>query len=128
MKPFRIIARILALFTVIATSCAKEIKENENYNNSHKIFAKVTLPQGTKHTYSENDPSSMDSGRKSTWSSGDYFYALTGNGDCLRFDLESGVGETSATFSADPGEAAAGLQRGLESLWGAADKGAYTAF
>lgn len=95
---------LITVTALITTSCAKEKGQYTDCFNSGKIIAVVSLSNKTevKHVYSEVDPSGKSSGLKSEWESGDFFYALTERGDCIRFDLVSGAGETSGIFSADP--------------------------
>ena len=103
MKPNQLPGCLLATLVIITSSCAKEIVQNQDHGDPHIIYAKATLTpkHETKLLYSEIDPVGLSSGLSSVWQDGDFFYALTQSGDCARFDLVSGAGTSTASFSAD---------------------------
>ena len=100
--------RSLHLLSAVAVICAvfaacnkEDILQPSEPEGQKVIHAKVTLPEETKLVYTETDPVGQASGLKSTWEAGDYFYAITDGGKVVRFDLESGAGLSTASFSAD---------------------------
>lgn len=84
------------------TACNKEEIPGGECSDTGIITATVSLPKvsGTKVLYSENDPSGKASGLKSVWEDGDFFYAFTSSGQRVRFEMSSGAGKASATFTA----------------------------
>ena len=92
----------VAAICMALVACNKEdISQPAESGAPDVIHAKVTLPEKTRMVYTETDPTGMASGLKSTWEDGDHFYALTDGGKVVRFDLESGAGRSTASFSAD---------------------------
>lgn len=88
---------------LIAGACSKVQQEPEepvNPGEVRTIKAKVVLPTVTKLAYAETDPFGMTSGLKSKWEAGDSFQALTASGQNILFELQSGAGTSSGTFTA----------------------------
>lgn len=83
----------------LAFSCTKEEKQPET-QGAAEIIATVNLPETTKLAYSENDIEGKASGLKSIWEAGDSFYALTDDGQIVRFDLYDGAGTSKGKFRA----------------------------
>ncbi|MBP5559128.1 MAG: calcineurin-like phosphoesterase C-terminal domain-containing protein [Bacteroidales bacterium] len=94
------------------TACTKEELPGEDDSQTVIITATASLPKvsGTKVLYSENDPSGKASGLKSVWEAGDFFYAFTNSGQRIRFDLSSGAGKASASFTASASGISSGTQ------------------
>jgi len=92
---------LISFISLSATiSCSREIApENSETAAETVIYATVELARQTKIEYSENDPVGRASGLKSVWEEGDFFYAFSGD-KTVRFEIESGVGTSSAIFSA----------------------------
>ncbi len=97
----------LALTSLILAGACSKVQEQEqeqeqpgNTVELQTITATVVLPEETKLVYEETDPTGMASGLKSTWESGDSFRALTASGQNVLFELQSGAGTTSGTFTA----------------------------
>ena len=98
---FHSLPAVAAICMALAACNKEDITQPAESGAPDVIHAKVTLPEKTRMVYTETDPTGMASGLKSTWEDGDHFYALTDGGKVVRFDLESGAGRSTASFSAD---------------------------
>ncbi|MBQ7269654.1 MAG: metallophosphoesterase [Bacteroidales bacterium] len=103
---------LTAVCVSLFPACNKEELPGEDYSGTEIITATASLPleSGSKVLYSENDPSGKASGLKSVWEDGDYFYAFTNGGQRVRFELSSGAGKSSATFTAEASGIGSGTQ------------------
>lgn len=84
---------------VLASACTKE-ENSPVRQGASEIIATVKLPEVTKLSYSENDAVGRASGLKASWEAGDGFYALTDDGQVVRFELYEGAGTAKGRFRA----------------------------
>lgn len=100
MKYYLVLPAVAAIAAASIISCTKEEKAILDENGRVLVTATVRLPEKTKLSYSETDSSGKDEGLKSVWEEGDCFYAVTGDGQSVRFDLFEGAGGNKAKFRA----------------------------
>ena len=103
------IRRVLFCFaalSIIAAACTKEVEpqeESAERNEKVTVTATVVLPEeaASKLAYEENDAEGMASGLKSTWETGDQFYALKDGSEIVQFTLASGEGTATGVFTTE---------------------------
>ncbi len=101
----RVLFCITAL-SIIAAACTKEVEpqeESAERNEKVTVTATVVLPEeaASKLAYEENDAEGMASGLKSTWETGDQFYALKDGSEIVQFTLASGEGTATGVFTTE---------------------------
>lgn len=106
-----------AVMAIVALSCAKEVEQQEETTDPQvpkvTVTATVVLPDeaASKLVYEEIDSEGMASGLRSTWETGDTFYALKDGSEIVQFTLVSGEGTATGVFTTE----ASGV--GEETAW-----------
>lgn len=106
MKLLRITSGVITLSLASLLACNKTIEQPEETvgpGPKVTVTATVVLPEEStsKLAYEENDVEGMASGLKSTWETGDQFYALKDGSEIVQFTLASGEGTTTGIFTTE---------------------------
>lgn len=90
----------LAMLSALVACNKEAVQEEQEQPAGNKQIITATVNTPTKVAYSEVTPGG-GAGLTSVWAEGDKFYAIQDGEKVVTFNLVSGAGETTATFTAE---------------------------